>query len=153
MPWSTPTIITRRGRYVRQTFINTSTVLTGTTRVALELEDMPLAIYAGSVQAKSTLNTNGTDKTTIGLRSSNTTFGGSSDRSNFYWYSLLNVSNPDYWRISGFFEHVYVDQVNYMGAMVLPTNEIRLMAYSDNAAQTTEVVEVWISILSHRLEV
>ena len=156
MAWDTPTITRQRGRVHEHTYVTCVGTLSGVTDITLSLDNMPLAVIGGTVQARSDDNTN-TDKTTITIRHGNATLGVFGEQ-HTYQQQITIASDPDYWPIQSLFENFSASDansspVNYMdGIMVFPTNEWLLKAVSDQADETTETVTVYISMLSHILD-
>ena len=154
MAFNTPTITHTRGRLVRHTYITAIATLNGTTAVVVDLDtgEMPLGVYAGTGFARSDGGT-ATDVTTIYVRNGTTSIGNGAD-GNVYQHALTLVTDPDYFKFASIFEQIDAPQnANFSGQFALPTNEWRLSAVSDNAAQTSETVTFHIALLSHVLEV
>lgn len=154
MAWGTPTVTHTRGRTVRHTYITVAGTLNGTTAITLDLEDYgvrALGCMGGSVQAKSVGGT-GTDTTTLALIIGADTTAVTATEHAIYNTALTLATDPDYWPIQPLFSALTVTGFTG-GGVALPLNELRLYAVSSNAAQTTEVVTVYIGMVCQILEV
>ncbi len=155
MAWATPTITTRRGRYVRHTQIVAVGTLNGTTPIQKELgasDGIPLAIFAGSVQIRSDNNTS-TDKTTVFIRVGQPTIGGFGENDT-YSHELTIGSDPDFFPLKSLFDRQVAAEANFLGhGFTFPLQEFTLIAQSDQADETDEIVTIYIGLLSHVLEV
>lgn len=155
MSWGAATITHRNGRYVRHTYITAVCTLEGQSTLYLNLDGddgIPTAIYGGTVEAESNGGTV-SDNTTLAIRTAITELGNSSELNIYQQQITIADGTNDYFPIYSIFKNVGSDVVNYMGGFCIPTNEISFVAFSSNAAQTTETVTVHIGLLSHRLEV
>ena len=160
MAWTSAGLTSKRGRLIRHTRIRLTGTLNGTTGInytfignSLLKGSFIYAIYAGTVMAKSSLNTNGTDSTTLLIRAGSSALHHWTEN-DIYNQQITNVTNPAYFDIRSIFSGVTPPtNANYIGDTCLPMPELRITAVSSNAAQTTEVINVEIALLSHVLEV
>jgi len=152
MAWGTPTEVSVRGRHIRHTLVTIVGTQNGTVGITSPAFTVaPLAIYAGMVQVRSDGGT-ATDVSRLIIQTSTTTVSNST-QSSIYDESLTLGSDPDWFPIKSLFELITQGAANLIGDMTLPTNEFELFANSDNAAQTSETLTVYIALLSHVLEV
>ncbi len=150
MAYATPTITHTRGRHIRHTLVTAVGTLNGTNAFTVDLDNMPYAIYAGTVQAKVVGGT--ANNVTLSIRTGISTVGNVLLDNDLYLLQLTVGTNPDFFPIQSLFESITAPTAaNFMGAVTLPTNEIQLRLVASGA--NTNVVTVLIGLLSHILEV
>lgn len=150
MAWATPTITTTRGRHIRHTYIEAVGTLEGASAITVDLSNMPFAIYSGTVQGRVIGGT--AVVVTLSIRAGIGTVGDVLIDNDIYLNALTVGTDPDYYPIQSIFESISApSNANFMGAVTLPTNEIQLRLIA--ASANTDVVTVYIGLLSHILEV
>ncbi len=147
MAFTSTTITHSRGRYVRHTRVTLVATLEGTSAITTNLSDMPLAVYAGTIQAKVVGGTG--QAVTLSVLPAASTVG-SGDV--IYTNDLTVGTNPDYFPIASIFSDLTVpSNANFIGAVTLATDEWQVLLDVDGA--DVDVVTIEIGLLSHVLEV
>lgn len=153
--WDSPVIVHRRGRLIRHTSIVITGTMNGTSDISttLPVADMPLGVFAGTVQCRSDGGTNDEISRFI-IKSQPVDLGEEPVDTIIYEATLTIASDPDYFPIQSVFEGLTAPtNANFMSDVVLVSNEWVLFMDHTTGTSTTETLTVYIGLLSHVLEV
>ena len=132
--FTTPTVTRQRGRLVEHTYITAVATLDDNSNVASSAIEIPLGVYAGTVQVKIAGAAN-LDETQVFVRHGSSTLGGFGEN-DLYWITHTSGGvATEYIPIQSLFTLAKAaTPVNFMNSMVLAFPELTLLVNSDNAS-------------------